>query len=151
MAKSNTKVAGEDVLRKFCDLQPLTAEQTQAWQQRWREAFSRPVKAATGRWTHLGFDWHAFSYEYTHSLTGDEAAKRVSRDERTISCRRTEPRPLALCLAIGPDGAGASNCFQRRQARGPVQVGRLCRSLTEAALDDLDPHPLGLRCGMADL
>jgi hypothetical protein len=44
----------------------MSAEETAELQQRWRESFAKRVKAATGKWTHLGFDWHAFSYEFVY-------------------------------------------------------------------------------------
>lgn len=105
MPKSDAKVAGENVLRKFCELQPLTAEQTQTWQQRWREAFSRPVKAATGRWTHAGFDWHAFSYEYSPSVTGDEARN---------AYRATSERSLVVVPNLDDGGVGCVITFQEQ-------------------------------------
>jgi hypothetical protein len=44
----------------------MSAEETAELQQRWRESFASRVKLATGRWTHLGFDWHAFSYGFVY-------------------------------------------------------------------------------------
>lgn len=43
------------------------------FQQTWRETYSRAVYDATGKWTHLGFDWHAFSYGFTPALERDSA------------------------------------------------------------------------------
>lgn len=38
--------------------------------QTWREKFASSVKSQTGKWAHLGFEWHAFSYEFTPSKDG---------------------------------------------------------------------------------
>ena len=42
----------------------LSTEEVVASRRRWRETFAQGVFAATGEWRHLGFDWHAFSYEH---------------------------------------------------------------------------------------
>jgi hypothetical protein len=51
------------------------------WHRRWREMFAVELHAATGCWTHLGFDWHVFSYGY-HS--------HVARDDAWAAFRRVE-------------------------------------------------------------
>lgn len=38
--------------------------------QAWRETFARSVKAQTGSWVHRGYEWHAFSYDFTQSKSG---------------------------------------------------------------------------------
>lgn len=38
--------------------------------QAWRETFARAVKGRTGNWVHLGYEWHAFSYDFTRSKSG---------------------------------------------------------------------------------
>lgn len=38
--------------------------------QAWRETFARAVKSRTGNWVHLGYEWHAFSYDFTRSKSG---------------------------------------------------------------------------------
>jgi hypothetical protein len=39
----------------------------------WRETFARSVKSQTGKWVHLGFEWHAFSYEFAQCKRGHRA------------------------------------------------------------------------------
>jgi hypothetical protein len=41
--------------------------------QAWHETFARAVKTQTGKWVHLGYEWHAFSYEFTRSKNGVRA------------------------------------------------------------------------------
>jgi hypothetical protein len=38
--------------------------------QAWRETFAAAVKLRTGKSVHLGFEWHAFSYEFSRSKHG---------------------------------------------------------------------------------
>ena len=42
----------------------LSAQDAAAHASRWRKTFAARVLAETGSPTHLGFDWHAFSYGY---------------------------------------------------------------------------------------
>ncbi|MFT3924290.1 MAG: DUF4275 family protein [Myxococcales bacterium] len=51
----------------------MTAAETAALQQRWREVFAVRVKAATGSWIYRDFDWHAFSYELVYCRRGAQA------------------------------------------------------------------------------
>lgn len=103
VARSDTRVAGEDVLLGLGELRALTATQTQSWQQRWRETFARPLKKATGQWTHRGFDWHVFSYEYVFSLTGDEARN---------AYRATRERSLVVVPNLDDSGVGCVIRFE---------------------------------------
>ena len=54
-----------------CQLVPF--QETVDLQQLWRETFAQRVHDATGKWTHLQFDWHAFSYEFVYCLERDKA------------------------------------------------------------------------------
>ena len=51
----------------------MSFRETTLLQQRWRETFAGRVRLATGKWTHLGFDWHAFSYEFVHCVDRTKA------------------------------------------------------------------------------
>lgn len=46
---------------------------------RWRRTFAQRVFDETGNWTHLGFDWHAFSYGFVPALSGEEARAEYRR------------------------------------------------------------------------
>jgi len=48
----------------------LETHTCQRFMQAWRERFARAVKAQTGKWVHLGYEWHAFSYNFTRSKSG---------------------------------------------------------------------------------
>lgn len=54
---------------------PSTLPQKEVWDllRAWRTAFVPEVLAATGRPVHLGFEWHAYSYEFSRALEGDLA------------------------------------------------------------------------------
>jgi hypothetical protein len=54
-------------------LEALSFGETTLLQQRWRETFAERVRLATGQWTHLGFDWHAFSYELVYCVDRTKA------------------------------------------------------------------------------
>jgi Domain of unknown function (DUF4275) len=41
--------------------------------QRWRSVYAQSVKAATGHWTHNGFDWHAFSWNFSRAESRGKA------------------------------------------------------------------------------
>ena len=60
-----------------CELVPV--RETNQLQQLWRETFARRVHDATGKWTHLQFDWHAFSYEFVYCLERDKAHSAYER------------------------------------------------------------------------
>ncbi|MEM1448417.1 MAG: DUF4275 family protein [Planctomycetota bacterium] len=51
--------------------------QREVWslQQRWRRHYALHLHRATGKWTHLGFDWHVFSYGYCDHRRGRSAAE----------------------------------------------------------------------------
>jgi hypothetical protein len=51
----------------------LSAQDAAAHASGWRKTFAARVLAETGSPTHLGFDWHAFSYGYAYSVSGDAA------------------------------------------------------------------------------
>jgi hypothetical protein len=46
---------------------------------RWRKTFAQRTHAATGEWTHAGFDWHGFSYGFVFAWKGDEAREQYRR------------------------------------------------------------------------
>jgi hypothetical protein len=48
----------------------LDVHTRQCVMQVWRETFARAVKSRTGNWVHLGYEWHAFSYDFTRSKSG---------------------------------------------------------------------------------
>ena len=41
--------------------------------QRLLESFFMPTKAVTGKWVHLGFHWHSYSYGHQTAESGDSA------------------------------------------------------------------------------
>jgi uncharacterized protein DUF4275 len=59
----------------------VTLDKKERWrlEQRWREAFASGVKQKTGKWTHLEFDWHAFSFGFTQCLRSTKALEAYSR------------------------------------------------------------------------
>jgi hypothetical protein len=88
--------------------------------QNWREVFASAVKSQTGTWVHLGFEWHAFSYEFAQSKGGPrglalylaEAAPEVyvvpeDADDKAFICRTPTPLDFSVCrtdiLVFPPD------------------------------------------------
>jgi hypothetical protein len=59
--------------------QPLSAEETEQLQERWRRVYAAAVKRQTGEWVHLGYDWHAFSYGFTAAEQGAAAIEAYRR------------------------------------------------------------------------
>ncbi len=66
---------------------PLSAEETDQLQMRWRRLYAAGVKRQTGEWVHLGYDWHAFSYGFTAAEQGASAID---------AYRRQRPGPVWL-------------------------------------------------------
>lgn len=48
----------------------LDSRKRQHTLQSWREQFAASVHARTGKWIHLGYEWHTFSYGFTRSKHG---------------------------------------------------------------------------------
>jgi hypothetical protein len=48
----------------------LDSDTRQRLMQAWRETFAHSVKSQTGKWVHLGYEWHAFSYDFSRSKRG---------------------------------------------------------------------------------
>jgi len=88
--------------------------------QAWREIFARAVKTQTEKWVHLGYEWHAFSYDFARSKSGvsglalylAEAAPEayvVPEDERdeAFVCHAPAPIDFSDCrtdiLVFPPD------------------------------------------------
>jgi hypothetical protein len=73
----------------------LSTEEVVASRRRWRETFAQGVFAATGEWRHLGFDWHAFSYEHLPALEGElalaEYRRQSVRDVHVLPDGQTAP------------------------------------------------------------
>ena len=67
------------------DVSLLGPKERQRLLQDWREIFARAVKAKTGKWVHLGYEWHAFSYQFTRS----EGGARIDGDV-VISAERSD-------------------------------------------------------------
>jgi hypothetical protein len=66
-----------------CNANKLSDDAVDRLADRWRHTFAQSVRGATGQFTHLGFDWHAFSYSFVHALQGDAArAEYRSRQRR---------------------------------------------------------------------
>ena len=65
----------EVLKRESIELTPTDATKAMT---AWRAAFAVGVKAATGKWTHLGIDWHAFSYGFARCVDGKEAVRAYS-------------------------------------------------------------------------
>lgn len=42
----------------------------------WDKTFSAEVKRQTGKWIHLRFRWHTFSYEFYHADEGEAAIQK---------------------------------------------------------------------------
>jgi hypothetical protein len=64
---------------------PLTRRERNAITKRWRERFFPHVFRETGRWVHLGYHWHAYSYRFEAALNGHEAlAAYAARAERKL-------------------------------------------------------------------
>jgi hypothetical protein len=68
----------ERLLAAF-DPQRFPLEMVEAGARRWRRTFAQQVFDETGARTHLGFDWHAFSYGFVHALSGEEARAEYGR------------------------------------------------------------------------
>jgi hypothetical protein len=60
----------------------LDGETVASLAKRWRETFSAGTVKATGVAVHLGFDWHAFSYEFVFALAGEAARAEYRRKQR---------------------------------------------------------------------
>lgn len=54
---------------------PTTLPKSGVWRllQAWRAAFVPEVEAATGNQVYLGYEWHAYSYEFTRAVEGARA------------------------------------------------------------------------------
>jgi hypothetical protein len=50
--------------------------------ERWRKTFAARTLKATGKSTHLGFDWHGFSYGFVYALSGEGARAEYRKKER---------------------------------------------------------------------
>jgi len=92
------------------DVSLLGPKERQRLLQDWREIFAREVKAKTGKWVHLGYEWHAFSYQFTRSEGGaralslylEEAEREVcvipeDDGERAFSCRSRALLDFSIC------------------------------------------------------
>ncbi len=104
--------------------QGLTAERlsrseaTEAWRQ-WRETFASAVKGATGRYVHLGFHWHAFSYGFTYAVARDEAHAAylavwsTSGEQELLLLPEQDSRLAWRCMAPKPLELTGSECLVR--------------------------------------
>src|SRR5579871_1807604 len=61
------------LLEQGASFKALTRLEKEAVQQQWREIYAAPVHRKTGEWIYGGFDWHAFSWEFTKALQDDAA------------------------------------------------------------------------------
>ena len=71
------------------------------FQQRWREVFSKKVKAQKGRWIYRGFDWHAFSYNFAQYKEGSNAYESYKRikEQNFIIISEDEGSPSFSCTS----------------------------------------------------
>jgi hypothetical protein len=99
--------------------------------QAWHETFARSVKTQTGRWVHLGYEWHAFSYEFTRSKNGMrglalylvEAASEVyvvpeDEGEDAFVCHAPTPLDFSDCqtdILVFPPGLDWTVAFTHEQ------------------------------------
>jgi hypothetical protein len=84
----------------------LTEKERWEAQQRWRECFSRGVKARTGRWTYGGRDWNAFDQGFVRSLRDTKAMRAylsVTEREFLVICEDEAQLGLACRGAPPPD------------------------------------------------
>ncbi|MBK7585534.1 MAG: DUF4275 family protein [Myxococcales bacterium] len=63
----------------------LSEADAAAYASRWRKTFAARVLRETGTPTHLGFDWHAFSYAYAYAVSGDAAQSAYRARQRSQS------------------------------------------------------------------
>ena len=79
MAPGGEALSGEEELesRGFACDGVVELPQREVWslQQSWRRRYSLHLHRATGKWTHLGFDWHTFSYGYCDHRRGRSAVE----------------------------------------------------------------------------
>ena len=97
----------------------LSADETKALRQRWREAFAGPVKRRHRVWVYRGYDWHAFSYGLTPSVSLQPAleAYRAAFREGLRKGRRREvylmpeDLPAFRCRAAEPPDLSKQECL----------------------------------------
>jgi hypothetical protein len=108
---------------------PVPADEATTIEQRWLQAFCGEVHRRTGEWIHLGYRWHAFSYEFETALTGDAARaehERVAVPEylamfeqgRVFRCFG-EPTPaFEDDLYVFPEDMKWTMCFTHEHSMG---------------------------------
>lgn len=96
------------------DAEALSTARARTLFQRWLETYATPVKAQTGKWVHLGYPWHAFSYEFVRALSGHAALGAYAElwDEPTP--RRLFLLPESRAFALACD-ASAPVSFERTE------------------------------------
>jgi Domain of unknown function (DUF4275) len=102
----------EGVLERHAvTFQQIAAAEVPRLQKKWRESFAHKVMEKTGEAVHLGFDWHAFSYEFAYALYGDAA----------VEAYRSESAPRFFALP----NLGTGNAYKCEAARLPDLRGSL--------------------------
>ncbi len=76
-------------------------------QQAWREKFAKEVKSSTGKWIFRGFDWHAFSYEFTPCLRGARAEEVFNQKSADKCFLVTSHRDIPAYLCNKGEGLNA--------------------------------------------
>ncbi len=60
------------------EFEPLAQRATWELLSRWRSTFASEVQAETGQGTHLGYEWHAFSYGFSAAEEGPDGVATVA-------------------------------------------------------------------------
>ena len=90
-------------------LQPIPPPRRRALMHEWRQVYAARLFAATGRWTHRGYDWHTFSFGYARAQDREAAlaAYRREQADRLIVCPADDRRPaFEVVGGRPPDFAG---------------------------------------------
>jgi hypothetical protein len=91
--------------RLMAGLQPkrLELDVAERLATRWRKTFAARTHAATGEWTHAGFDWHGFSYGFVFAWKGEEARAQYRRQQKQQRLFvLTGPKMMTAITCEGP-------------------------------------------------
>lgn len=117
--------------------EPVQTRAARELVRRWRSVYAAEVHRQTGRWTHAGYDWHAFSWAFTPHRSGSTALEEYLRVPMTedhvyvasgwsmaefmFRCEPSRPvfRHPSLDVLTFPPSLAWTAAFPHEQALGP--------------------------------
>jgi hypothetical protein len=112
----------------------MDAKARWTWMQRWRTTYAQSVKSATGKWTYNGFDWHAFSWNFSRSLSRHKARSSyfseqvtglvaIPESETQLAClsrsiQAPNLAPLGDDIYVFPEDLSWTMCFTHEEGSG---------------------------------